>query len=122
MISRERRAWGSGNPGTRQPAGGLGRAPAGGPNRARDQRARGTRGGPAELPRPLAVGYGGITSGDFLAAGQTGNRNKIKTVKMKKQNKLKGHRLRLGLVFCHGAHTREEQGHADEDLNSNNNI
>ncbi len=23
---------------------------------------------------------------------------------------------------CHGAHTREEQGHADEDGNSNNNI
>ncbi len=26
VISRERRTWGSGNPGTRQPAGGLGRA------------------------------------------------------------------------------------------------
>ncbi len=51
VISRERRAWGSGNPGTRQPAGGLGRAPAGGPNRACSQRTRGTRGGPAELPR-----------------------------------------------------------------------
>ncbi len=24
-----------------------------------------------------------------------------------------------GLVFCHGAHTREEQEHADEDINSN---
>ncbi len=23
---------------------------------------------------------------------------------------------------CHGAHTREEQEHADEDVNSNNNI
>ncbi len=23
---------------------------------------------------------------------------------------------------CHGAHTREEQGHADEDVNSNNNL
>ncbi len=23
---------------------------------------------------------------------------------------------------CHGAHTREEQGHADEDVNSNNSI
>ncbi len=40
----------------------------------------------------------------------------------RKQNEVNGRRLRLGLVFCHGAHTREEQGHADEDLNSNNNI
>ncbi len=23
---------------------------------------------------------------------------------------------------CHGAHTREEQEHADEDINSNNNL
>ncbi len=23
----------------------------------------------------------------------------------------------VGLVFCHGAHTREEQEHADEDVN-----
>ncbi len=30
VISRERRTWGSGNPGTREPAGGLGRATAGG--------------------------------------------------------------------------------------------
>ncbi len=58
VISRERRAWGSGNPGTRQPAGGLGRATAGGgylPRsagmRARGQWTRGTRGDPAELPR-----------------------------------------------------------------------
>ncbi len=78
VISRERRAWGSGNPGTRQPTGGLQRATAGGgylPRsagmRARGQWTRGTRGDPAELPRPLAVGYGGITRGDFLAAGQT---------------------------------------------------
>ncbi len=26
------------------------------------------------------------------------------------------------LRSCHGAHTREEQEHADEDLNSNDNI
>ncbi len=24
--------------------------------------------------------------------------------------------------FCHGAHSREEQGHADEDVNSNNSL
>ncbi len=63
VISHERRAWGSGNPGTRQPAGGLGRATAGGgylPRsagmRARSQWTCGTRGDPAELPRRLAVG------------------------------------------------------------------
>ncbi len=28
----------------------------------------------------------------------------------------------LGLVFCHSAHTREEQEHADEDWNSNNSL
>ncbi len=39
-----------------------------------------------------------------------------------KQNGVNGRRLRLGLVFCHGAHTREEQEHADEDLNSNNSL
>ncbi len=78
VISRERRAWGSGNPGTRQPAGRLRRATAGGgylPDRRawghRGHRTRGTRGDPAELPRPLAVGNGRMTSGDFLATGQT---------------------------------------------------
>ncbi len=84
VISRERHSWGSGNPGTRQPAGGLERATAGSgylPRsagmRARGQRTRGTRGDPAELPRRPAVGYGGRTSGDFLATGQT-NKNKTK--------------------------------------------
>ncbi len=65
----------SGNPGTRQPAGGLGIVPAGGRYlpRSAGMRARGqrTRGDPAKLPRRPAVGYGGRTSGDFLAAGQT---------------------------------------------------
>ncbi len=130
MISRERRAWGSGNPGTRQPAGGLGRATAGGgylPRsagmRARGQRTRGTRCDPAELPRRPAVGYGGRTSGDFLAAGQTQTQEQNKILlKTGKQNGVKGRHLRLGLVFCHGAHTREEQEHADEDINSNNSL
>ncbi len=98
-ISRDRQAWGH-----------------------RGQR---TRGDPAELPRCLAVGYVGITSGDFLAAGQT-QTNRLeqnkRLLKTKKKNGVNGRRLRLGLVFCHGAHTREEQGHADEDINSNNNI
>ncbi len=30
--------------------------------------------------------------------------------------------LSLSLGYCHGAHTREEQGHADEDVNSNNSL
>ncbi len=28
----------------------------------------------------------------------------------------------MSAYYCHGAHSREEQGHADEDVNSNNNI
>ncbi len=106
VISRERRAWGSGNPGTRQLSPAIG-------GHEGSRRSRRT-------PTPSCSGlWWDITSGDFHAAGQTGNRNKIKTFKTKKQNKVKGRRLRLGLVFCHGAHTREEQGHTDEDVNSN---
>ncbi len=89
VISHKRRTWGSSNPGTRQPAGGLGIATAGSgylPRsagmRARGQRTRGTRGDPAELPRRLAVGYGGMTSGDFLAAEQTEQEQK-RLLKMK---------------------------------------
>ncbi len=64
-----------------------------------------------------------MTSGDFLAAGQTDKtQEQIKTLKKRKQNEVKGRRLWLGLVFCHGAHTREEQEHEDEDINSNNSI
>ncbi len=50
LISRERRAWGSGNPGTREPAGGLGIATAGGGYlpRSAGMRARGQR---TRLPR-----------------------------------------------------------------------
>ncbi len=115
VISRERRAWGSGNPGTRQPAGGLGRATAGGgylPRsagmRARVHWTRGTRGDPAELPRCLALGYGGNNERRLPCRGtnrQEQNKNFSKNIK---QNEVKGCRLRLGLVFCHGAHTREE--------------
>ncbi len=39
-----------------------------------------------------------------------------KNFQKRKQNEVKGRRLRYGLVFCHGAHTREEQEHADEDI------
>ncbi len=47
---------------------------------------------------------------------------KQKTFENGKQNEVKGRRLLLGLVFCHGAHSREVQGHADEDVNSNNSL
>ncbi len=96
-ISRDRRAWGLA-------ASGLAAIP---PNSR------------AVLTRATS----GMTSGDFLAAGQTDTgTNKKLFKKWTKQNEVKGRRLRLGLVFCHGAHTREEQEHADEDVNSNNNI
>ncbi len=42
--------------------------------------------------------------------------------KRTKQNEVKGRHLLLGLVFCHGAHTREEQEHADEDILQNNSL
>ncbi len=82
VISCERRAWGSGNPGTRQPAGG-GYIPRSAGMRARGQRTRATRGDPAELPHRLAVGYGGMTSGDFLAAEQTEQEQNKRLLKMK---------------------------------------
>ncbi len=112
MNSRERR--------TRE----LGNPPAG--MRARGQWTRGTRGDPTELPRRLAVGYGGNNERRLPCRGtdtnkQTGTKQKT-FEKNGKQNGVNGRRLRLGLVFCHGAHTREEQEHGDEDVNSNNSI
>ncbi len=65
------------------------------------RRAWGTRGNPAKLPRRLAVGYGGITRGDFLAAGQT-DRNKTKLSKNEKTKRWKRgaaySRFRSGLL------------------------
>ncbi len=88
-------AWGSSNLGTREPAGGLGIATAGGEYLPRSvgMRARGQR---TRLPR------------ETKHFSNTENKNEVK-----------GRRLRLGLVFCHGAHSREEQGHTDEYVNSN---
>ncbi len=42
----------------------------------------------------------------------------------KKENKTgwMGAAYGLGLVFCHGAHSRDKQEHSDEDVNSNNGI
>ncbi len=104
VISRERRAWGSGNPGTRQAAGGLGRATAGdgylprsAGMRARGQWTRGTRGDPAELPRRLAVGYGGNDERRLPCRGTNIHKhwNKIKTFQNGKQNGVNGRRLRF---------------------------
>ncbi len=83
--------------------------------RARGQWTRGTRGDPAELPRQLAVGYGGNNERRLPCRGTDTNRNQNKTLEKKngKQNGVNGRSLLLGLVFCHGAHTREEQEHAD---------
>ncbi len=57
--------------------------------RARGQRTRGTRGDPAELPRRPAVGYGGRTSGDFLATGQTQTNRLEQNKTLQKTNKTK---------------------------------
>ncbi len=129
VISRERRTWGSGNPRTRQPAGGLGRTTASGgylPRsagmRARGQWTRGTCGDPAELPCRLAVGYGGNNEQQLPCRGTNRQEQNKNFSKNRKQNEVKGRRLRIGLVFCQGAHTREEQEHADEDINSNNSL
>ncbi len=39
-----------------------------------------------------------------------------------KDPRLADQRATSFLSNCHGAHTREEQEHADEDLNSNNSL
>ncbi len=65
-----------------------------------------------------------------LRAATSSPRDRHKTQEQNKnfskneQNKTRwrGAAYCLGLVFCHGAHTREEQEHADEDLNSNNSL
>ncbi len=136
MISREWHAWGSGNPGTRQPSSGLGRATVSGGYlpRSAGMRARGHEGSrPVDsrrsrrTPTPnshalLQWAMAGLRAATSLPRDRhTGTKTKT-LEKNGKQNGVKGRRLRLGLVFCHGAHTREEQEHADEDINSNNNI
>ncbi len=53
----------------------------------------------------------GLRSATSLLRDRHKHRNKIKLSKTRtKQNGVKGRRLRLGLVFCHGAHTREDTG------------
>ncbi len=117
VISRKWRAWGSGNPGTRQPAGGLRIAPAGRPNRARDQRTRGTRGDPAELPRIIR----GLERDDErrLPCRETDKTQEQNKRLLKTKNKMgwMGAAYGLGLVVCHGAHSREKQEHADSNSN-----
>ncbi len=85
-------------------AGGLGRATAGdgylprsAGMRARGQWTRGTRGDPAELPRRLAVGYGGNDERRLPCRGTDIHKhwNKIKTFQNGKQNGVNGRRLRF---------------------------
>ncbi len=85
-------------------AGGLGRATAGdgylprsAGMRARGQWTRGTRGDPAELPRRLAVGYGGNDEWRLPCRGTDIHKhwNKIKTFQNGKQNGVTGRRLRF---------------------------
>ncbi len=82
-------------------AGGLGRATAGDGYlpRSAGMRARGqwTRGDPAELPRRLAVGYGGIDERRLPCRGTDIHKhwNKIKTFQNGKQNGVNGRRLRF---------------------------
>ncbi len=80
-ISRDRRAWGLA-------ASGLAAIP---PNSHAD----------------LQWAMAGITSGDFLAAGQTHTQEQNKTFKNENKTRWRGAAYCLGLVFCQGAHTRE---------------
>ncbi len=121
VISRERRG---------APGGAATREPPPAADISRDRRAWGLAASrlaaiPPNSHAVLQWAMAGITSGDFHAAGQT-QTNRLEQnknfSKNRKQNEVKGRHLRLGLVFCHGAHTREEQEHADEDINSNNSI
>ncbi len=73
-------------------------------------RARGqwTRSDPTELPRRLDVGKGRMTSGDFLAAGQTDKtQEQIKTFQKKrtKQNEVNGRRILLSVWSSVTVHT-----------------
>ncbi len=64
----------------------------------------------------LSAGYGGITSGDFLATGQTKTGTIQKTFKKRtKQNEVKGRRLlfRSGLLSRCTVFNKSKQGRAD---------
>ncbi len=59
-----------------------------------------------------------------LASG--GNDNKVRASYKRddliSRRNEQAHEQEHGPYVCHGAHTREEQEHGDEDINSNNNI
>ncbi len=88
--------------------------------KARGHRTRALAAIPPNSHADLQWAKAGMTSGDFLVAGQTDRQTQNKNFsKKRKQNGVNGRRLRFGLVFCHGAHMRGIQEHADEDRNSN---
>ncbi len=96
-VSGDRRAWVSGDPASIESEAGI--------ESAAGRRAWGS-GTPGT--REPAGGLGIATAGGGQNTG-----TKIKIWK-NEQNEVKGRRLWLGLVFCHGAHTRRMQEHADE--------
>ncbi len=119
VISRERRVWGSGNPGTRQPAGGLGRATAGrispaigrheGSRPVDSRHSRRSR----RTPTPTWRGLGQDDERRLPCRGTNRqNSGTNKNFSKNEQNKTgwMGAAYGLGLVFCHGAHTREDTG------------
>ncbi len=127
MISHERRVWVSRERRRISPViSGLDEprtvawTPANGGLGARGQR---TCDDPAELPRIIR----GLEREDEwrLPCREGQNRQtgtKQNTFKNEKQNEVNGRRLLLGLVFCHGAHSREEQGTQRRGVNSNNSL
>ncbi len=106
VISRERRAWGSGNPGTRQAVDGY--LPRSAGMRARGQWTRGTRGDPAELPRRLAVGYGGNDERRLPCRGTDIHKhwNKIKNFSKRKTKRGEWAPLRVLVWSSVTVHTR----------------
>ncbi len=90
--------------------------------RARGQRTRGTRAIPPNSHAVLQWAMAGVRVATSLPRDKQIQEQYKTLLKNGKQYGVNGCRLRLGLVFCHGAHTREEQEHADEDVNSNNNL
>ncbi len=126
VISRERRAWGSGNPGTRQPAGGLGRATAGGGYLPRSAGMRASR--PADsrrshqTPTPSCSGLWRDYERRLPCRGTNKQEQNKNFSKNRKQNEVKGRRLRFRSGLLSRCTHEGGTGHADEDVNSNNNI
>ncbi len=110
VISRERRAWGSSNPGTRQPAGGLGIATASGGYlpRSAGMRARGQR--TRRTPTPT---WRGLGRKDEWRLPCRGTNKSISKTEHKTRWRGAAYFLVWSSVTVHTAGRNEE--HADED-------